>query len=227
MTDCDVEWGYQNMQKIQSRKRSLSEVECLEFTNESIAKKKIEYTHPLIYTTGNEVHFSYDNIDKLSIELFIRQITKLVEKKYKNKKSDEKITISYIIDTPGGSVTAALKFVDFISLIKEIYPGLHFVSVITGLVASAGTTIAIVADKRKMTANAHAMIHELSSGNAGRYTQLMSYSKFISELHDKLVNIYMKHNSKCSKEELELLLMKDTWYNAEEYKNTGFVDEIK
>lgn len=221
MTEFEVEWGC-------GRKRSNSESAYdYEPMLGTIKKKKIEQVHPLIYTTGNEVHFSYDHIDKPSVELFIKQITRLVEKKYKGKKTEEEVTITYVLDTPGGCATTALKFVDFISLIKEKYPNLKFVSVITGLVASAGTIMAIVADKRFMTANAHAMIHELSTGNSGRYTQLVSHGKFIVELQSKLTSLYMKHNKTLPQEELELLLMKDAWYGAEEYKSHGFVHEIK
>jgi len=223
MSEFEFEWGC-------GRKRVNSEVSCEEFvehTMGTIKKKKIEHVHPLIYTTGNEVHFSYDHIDKPSIELFIKQLTRLVEKKYKGKKTEDPVTITYVLDTPGGCVTSALKFVDFISLIKEKYPNLKFVSVITGLVASAGTIMAIVADKRYITANAHAMIHELSTGNQGRYTQLVAHGKFIIELQNKLTTLYMKHVDTMSREELEGLLMKDAWYGAEEYLEKGFVHEIK
>jgi len=216
----EFEWGC-------DRKRNSSELDSEKPTNATIKKKKIEHVHPLIYTTGDEVHFSYDHIDKPSVELFIKQITRLVEKKYKGKKTEDEVTITYVLDTPGGCATTALKFVDFISLIKEKYPNLKFVSVITGLVASAGTIMAIVADKRYMTANAHAMIHELSTGNHGRYTQLVSHGKFIVELQSKLSALYTKHNKTLSPDELELLLMKDSWYGAIEYKEKGFVHEIK
>lgn len=219
MSEFEVEWGC-------GKKRSSAEISQEEPTMKVI-KKKVEHVHPLIYTTGNEIHFSYDHIDKPSVELFIKQITRLVEKKYKGKKTEEEVTITYVLDTPGGCATTALKFVDFISLIKEKYPNLKFVSVITGLVASAGTIMAIVADKRYMTANAHAMIHELSTGNHGRYTQLVSHGKFIVELQSKLSALYMKHNKMLSQEDLDLLLMKDSWYGAEEYKAKGFVHEIK
>lgn len=196
-------------------------------TMQTVKKRKIEHIHPLIYTSGNEIHFEYDKVDKLSIALFIKQITRLVEKKYKDKNSDEPVTITYILDTPGGCATTALKFVDFITLIKEKYQGLTFNSVITGLVASAGTIMAVVADKRYMTFNAHAMIHELSTGVHGRYTQIVAHKKFIDELEGKLVNIYLKHNKTISREKLEQLLMKDTWCGAIEYKEYGFVHEIK
>jgi len=84
----------------------------------------------------------------------------------------------------------------------------------------------IVADKRYMTKNAHAMIHELSSGNMGRFTQLVSYTDFLKELHECLLNIYLEKTQK-NRNELEELLKNDTWYNANDYLRNGFVDGIK
>lgn len=214
-SEFDVEWRG-------GLKRPRSDSEASDIID---SKKKFKWVHPLIYTIGNEIHFSAD-IDKLTVDLLIRQMSKLIEKKYKNINDDEEITITYVVDTPGGSVTAVLKFVDFITLTREKYPNLKLVSVITGLVASAGTIMSIVADKRIMTSNAHAMIHELSSGNSGRFTQMIAYAGFIKELNEKLMDIYLKKTN-LEREKLEQLMMKDTWYNASDYKNNGFVDEIK
>lgn len=226
MTDFTLEWG-------NGRKRSYSESNCEnecvyeEPTLATIRKKKIEQVHPLIYTTGDEVHFKYDEVNKVSIELFIKQIRRLVEKKYKGKSFDTNVTITYVLNTPGGCAHTALQFVDFISLLRDKYPNLKFVSVITGLVASAGTIMAVVADKRIMTANAYAMIHELSSGMYGRYTQLVSRMESTVKLMERLTNIYLKHNTVLDKEKLWTLLTRDTWYEATEYKEHGFVHEIK
>ena len=86
--------------------------------------------------------------------------------------------------------------------------------------------MSVIADKRYMTENAHAMVHELSSGNGGRYTQMISYSDFLKDLHESMINIYLP---KCKKtrEELEILMKNDTWYNAKQYLEHGFIDEIK
>jgi ATP-dependent protease ClpP protease subunit len=86
--------------------------------------------------------------------------------------------------------------------------------------------MSIVADKRFMTKNAHAMIHELSSGNQGKYTELRSYCKFLDQLHDKLVSIYCDKTKK-SRDEIEKLLRNETWFTADEYLKYGFVEEIK
>lgn len=224
MVDFGIGWD--------TRKRSYSENECdlTESCDERMAtikKKKIEQVHPLIYTTGDEVHFSYDEVNKISVALFMKQIRRLVEKKYKGRKTDEPVTVTYVLNTPGGCAHTALEFVDFISLLKDKYPKLKFVSVITGMVASAGTIMAVIADKRIMTANAHAMIHELSSGMGGRYTQLVSRMESTTKLMERLTNIYLKHNDVLPKEKLTALLMRDTWYEAEEYKEHGFVHEVK
>lgn len=184
-----------------------------------------ELTHPLIYSIGNEIHYSAD-VDKISIEVLIKEMSKLIDKFYKNRDTSEKFTLTYIVDTPGGSVNSVLKFVDFIRLAKIKYSGITFVSIMSGLVASAGTIMCVVADKRLMTSYAHAMIHELSSGNMGRYTQIVAYTEFLKELHNCLVNIYLSKINK-SREELEELLKNDTWLNAEEYLKLGFIDEIK
>ena len=86
--------------------------------------------------------------------------------------------------------------------------------------------MAICADKRYMTKYAHAMVHELASGNSGKYTEMGSYMKFLDKLHDKLVNIYIDKTNK-EREEIEKIMRKETWFTAEEYKELGFIDEIK
>ena len=184
----------------------------------------------MIYAVGNEIHFTAE-INKDTIEKVIKQITKIIEKnseKYSGKyrSGDEKLTIAYIVDSPGGCVSSVLKFVDFINMVKEKHPYVEFISVITGLVASAGTIMCIVADKRLMTKNAYAMIHELSSGRNGKYTHLMSYSEYLCGLHNTLLNIYLSGSPK-SKEDLEKILNTESWFNAEQYLANGFVDEIK
>ena len=159
-------------------------------------KRIMEVDDELIYSVGTEVHFTAE-INADTIETVIKEITKVINDKkdgYHNK--DDKLTITYIVDSPGGSVTSILKFVDFIRMVKEKYEYIEFVSIATGLVASAGTIMCIVADKRYITKNAHAMIHELSSGNMGKYTHLMSYAEFITQLHDKLLDIYLE---RCNK----------------------------
>lgn len=176
-----------------------------------------------IYTIGNEVHFS-TGITQETIQKLIKEVQKLVNTHIK-KSATDKLTISLTIDSPGGSVLSVLKFVDFINIIKKKYKNIELVTVISGLAASAGTIMALTGHKRMMTANAYAMIHELSSGNNGKFTFLTSHMEFINKLHDKLVKLYMDSTDK-TKEEIEGLMKNETWFSAEEYKTMGFVSEI-
>jgi ATP-dependent protease ClpP protease subunit len=188
-------------------------------------KKDSVIYDPLIYACDGVIHFS-SPINKITIELVIKLISKTIEKFYKDNDSGEQFELTYVVDTPGGSVDSILKFVDFIGLTKSKHPNVTFTSVISGLVASAGTIMCVVADKRYMTKNAHAMIHELSSGKSGRYTQVVAHTDFLKEIHNCLINIYLK-NIKISREKIEVLLKNDTWYNAEQYLAEGFIHGIK
>lgn len=217
-----LSWGFNN------NKRKFDEIDDDNSSNDKKRPKLFRNPNKMIYRRGNELHF-ISGVNNESIETMIRKISKLIEKnhnKYKYyKEGDDKLKITYIVDSPGGSVSAILRFVDFIGLVKKKYPYVEFTSIITGLVASAGTTMAVVADKRQITPHGSVMIHELSSGTRGKFTEMISYSKFLVNLHDMLVNIYLER-CKCDREKLEQLLMKETWMTPQEYLELGFVDEI-
>lgn len=218
-----------------SRKRTFddeyTDMYASEYSGENIGgqvvkKQKVVHEHNYnVYESDGAVHFC-TNVTKLSIEMLIQLMSELIHKFYKNHSVDEEYVLNYIVDTPGGSVNSVLKFVDFVKMTKKKYPNITFVSIITGLVASAGTIMCVIADKRCMTKYAHAMIHELSSGNAGRYTQLVSHNEFLKELHQCLSEIYMSSKISISSKKLEELLKNDTWYNSKEYLDVGFIDEI-
>jgi len=189
-------------------------------------KKDIVYLDNSVYSVGTEIHFTCE-INKTTIQEIIKQITTIItDNLSKYTGSSEKLTITYVVDSPGGSVTSILKFVDFIKITKQKYEFVEFVSVISGLAASAGTIMAVVADKRFMTKHAYAMIHELSSGNNGKFTHMRSYIKFLEGMHRDLLDIYQE-NSDQDREVLEGLLKDESWFSAKEYMELGFVDEIK
>lgn len=188
-------------------------------------EKRYEIYDPLIYTYGKTIHFSSD-IKKITIEIIIKQIYAIIEEFYTSSESkDEDLLITYVVDSPGGSVTSILKFVDFLNMARKNYPRLKFKSIISGLAASAGTIMACVADERQMTKNAKAMIHDLASQNGGSYTQIMAHSDFLKDLNNALIDIYVSKSNK-SKDELTELLKTNKWFNSNEYLDYGFVDVI-
>lgn len=181
------------------------------------------YDDIYVYNVGNEIHFS-TGVNTESIQKLMKIIQKIIYIHTKKNKS-EKLVITYTIDSPGGSISSVLKFYDFINCIKKKYKFIEFVSIITGMAASAGTIMALTADRRLMTKNAYAMVHELSTGNSGKFKYLRSYMEYIVKLHNRLVNIYVKTTQKTT-EEIEKIMDQETWFSAEEYKKMGFIDDI-
>jgi ATP-dependent protease ClpP protease subunit len=191
-----------------------------------IKKQKMNINEEMIYAIGKEVHFTA-GVNQMTIERVIKLMTKIIHEHETNTKTmGKKMTITYIVDSPGGSVDSILKFVDFIRLTKMKYPNISFTSIATGFVASAGTIMCVVADKRLATKYAHMMIHELSSGNSGKFTHLMSYSKHLDVIMNTLTDLYMEVKPTVTREEMEKLLYAESWYSADKYKELGLIHDI-
>jgi ATP-dependent protease ClpP protease subunit len=198
-----------------------------------------------IFTAGdNEIHFN-TCVDIETITRLKCLISKIIDKNKKklvkydefgnvpsDRAKDPVVTITYVVNSPGGSVHDVLDFVDYIGELRATFYNIRFTSIITGLVASAGTIMCVIADKRKMTRFAFAMIHELSTGMARtNYTRIMTHAEFIRNLHNALVIIYQESrmiplNDVEKTRELERMLIEEKWMRSDEYKNHGFVDEI-
>jgi ATP-dependent Clp protease, protease subunit len=178
-----------------------------------------------IYKVGEEVHFTEDINDE-TIEVVIRLMSDIIKKKAGDN-IDVDFTITYIVDSPGGSVTSILKFVDFLRLTKQKYSNIKFVSIATGCIASAATIMCIVADERYITQNALAMLHELSSSmSSQRMTFVKSHYKCCEMMMKILRNIYINRSHQTS-DKIDKILQEETWFTAQDYFDHGFVDGIK
>lgn len=198
-----------------------------------------------IFLAGDrEVHFN-THVSGETITRLKKLISKIVDEckeklvRYENdgsvlieRKDDPPVVITYIVNSPGGSVHDVLDFVDYINFLRCKFANIKFTSIITGMVASAGTIMCIIADTRKMTRFAFAMIHEISTG-LGRtnYTRVMTHAELMQNLHNVFVTIYQECRSismddQDKKNELENLLKNETWMDAKQYKDNGFIDEI-
>lgn len=251
-----------NIERPAKRARATSfDSDFTERVDESIIEKYIfraaekmkfpdRYDDKIYVTGGTEIHFttdvSDDSIERLKkiISDVLHEHNKDLVERHSYEENDgsrspvgddsdvKKFVITYIVNSPGGSVSSVMGFVDYLAMVKKKYSNVEFASVATGLVASAGTIMCVAADKRKMTRNAFAMIHELSaSPGYTNYTRLQTHAEFCKKLHVAGVNIYLEQIGKDPSNEehvkdLESKLLRETWLSAEEYKELGFVDEI-
>ena len=124
------------------------------------------------------------------------------------------------VNTSGGSLFAAFAVVDTIRALKsQVY------TYIDGNVASAGTLITTIGHKRLMGQHAHMLIHQLSSGVYGKFSE-MEDEIFNCQNLMKLLKDFYKKTTKIPMKKLDELMRRDIWLSAEECLAYGFIDEI-
>ncbi|MFS0952455.1 head maturation protease, ClpP-related [Enterococcus thailandicus] len=97
--------------------------------------------------------------------------------------------------------------------------------VINGLAASAASIIAMAGDTVKIYNNAQLMIHRASTYGEGNVDEFRTIADQLESI-DKSVKASYKKRFSGSDEELQNLLVKETFMDAETAKNYGLVDEI-
>lgn len=132
--------------------------------------------------------------------------------------------ITFIINSPGGSVDAGFAIWDQIKMISS-----PVTTLITGLAASMGSILSLSAAPGRCfaTPNARIMIHQPLLGGVvqGQATDLDIHAKEILKTYNSLVQVYVKKTGK-SKEEIEKAIDRDTWMTSEEAQKFGLVDKI-
>lgn len=132
--------------------------------------------------------------------------------------------ITFIINSPGGSVDAGFAVWDQVKMITS-----PVITLVTGLAASMGSVLSLCAapGKRFATEHARIMIHQPSIGGpiTGQATDLDIHAKEILKTKNLLVGLYMEHTGR-TKEEVEKALDRDTWMSADEAMKFGLLDKI-
>lgn len=124
------------------------------------------------------------------------------------------------INSPGGSVYAAS---EIYSHIKK-FPG-DSVAEITGVCASAASVIA-TATKRTVIAPVGAiMIHNASVVAQGDYREMEAMKQLLIQTNQAIMQTYIAKTGK-TENELKQMMDSETWMNAQQALEHGFVDEI-
>lgn len=129
--------------------------------------------------------------------------------------SDVEVTIN----SGGGLVTSGNE----IYTALKSYSGNVTVNIINA--GSAASIIAMSGDKIRISPVGQIMIHNVSMGAIGDYHDMDKASEILQKANEALANAY-KLKTGMSKEDLLEKMDKETWINAEEAKEFGFVDEI-
>ena len=132
--------------------------------------------------------------------------------------------ILFIINSPGGSVDSGFAIWDQIKMMTS-----PVTTLVTGLAASMGSVLSLVAEKGRRFATPHSriMIHQPAIHGViqGQATDLEIQAKEIIKTRKTLVKLYKEHTGQEEKA-IEKALDRDTWYSAKEALEFGLLDGI-
>jgi hypothetical protein len=129
-------------------------------------------------------------------------------------------TIHLRINSYGGEIFAGLSTVDVIrSLRTKVY------TYVEGAAASAATLISIAGKKRFIGKNSFMLLHQLSSVCAGTFERLEDEHENNKRIMNSMKSLY-KEYTKIPMKELDQILKRDIWFDANTCLKYGIVDAI-
>jgi ATP-dependent Clp protease protease subunit len=136
--------------------------------------------------------------------------------------SDSDKPVYVFIDSPGGDVDAGYAIFDMIRFINA-----PVWTVGMGLVASAGSLIALAAPKERRVAlpNSHFLIHQPSSGFRGAATDIEIHAAEIEKIRERINKLIAEETGK-SMEQVTKDTDRDHWLSAQEALDYGLVSKI-
>lgn len=130
--------------------------------------------------------------------------------------------ISFYINTPGGLVYDGLAIVDTMNLIKS-----DVATFGVGLQASMGAVLLAsgTKGKRYMLPHAKTMIHQVSSGTTGKFTDMEIDLHETLALKNTLIDILAEATGQ-NRDKVYQDMERDYWMTASEAKEYGLIDDI-
>ena len=126
------------------------------------------------------------------------------------------------INSPGGSVSAALAIYDTMQYVRS-----DIQTICIGMAASAAALLLSAGQKGKRMSlpNSEVMIHQVLGGTSGQATDIDIHARHILRTRDRLNKILVKHTSqKLAK--IEKDTERDYFMTAEEALKYGIVDKV-
>lgn len=132
--------------------------------------------------------------------------------------------ILFIINSPGGSVDSGFAIWDQIKMLSS-----PVITLVTGLAASMGSLLSLVAGKGKRlaTTNARIMIHQPLIGGVirGQATDLEIQAIEMLKTRAQIVDVYAEATGK-DKKIIDKAIDRDNWMTAQEAKDFGLIDKV-
>jgi len=129
-------------------------------------------------------------------------------------------SINLSIHSPGGNMLDGLAMFNAL----KAHPAKVYAHV-TGIAASAASTVLMAGDVVTMPEDAYIMIHNPMGGVYGGSEEMRDYADIMDKLKAGAVNIYVNKTGK-SVNEISEMMDSETWLNSTEALNYGFTDKI-
>ena len=135
---------------------------------------------------------------------------------------DPKKEIKLYINSPGGSVTAAMAIYDTLQYVKP-----DIITVCIGQAASAAAVLLSsgTAGKRMSLPNARVMIHQVMGGVEGQVRDVEIQTKEMVRIKHQINNILVKHTGQNIKK-IETDTDRDFFMSPNEAKEYGIIDKV-
>lgn len=136
--------------------------------------------------------------------------------------ANQKEDIKMYINSPGGSVSAALAIYDTMQYVRP-----EIQTICIGMAASAAALLLSAGKKgkRMVLPNSEVMIHQVLGGASGQATDVDIHARHILKTRDRLNKILAKHTGqKLAK--IEKDTERDYFMSAEEAVKYGIVDKV-
>ncbi len=135
---------------------------------------------------------------------------------------DKDCDIKLYINSPGGSVSAALAIYDTMQFVR-----CDVSTICLGMAASAAAILLAAGVKKKRFAlpNSEVMIHQVMGGVEGQATDIDIHAKHILKVKEKLNKILAKHTGKQNID-ISQDMERDYFMSAEQAKRYGLIDKI-
>lgn len=147
-------------------------------------------------------------------------VASLIVSQLLHLEADNQKDISIYINSPGGSVTAALAIYDIMQYIQSRVTTICF-----GQACSAASFLFCAGERRLLTRHARILIHQPLGGAKGQADDLKIYVDEIMRLKDLIIYVYETH-TKMKRATVRSLISRDYIMTADEAIAKGIADEI-
>ena len=183
----------------------------MRITNRSMFRPQAKNYRIENATSKEATVYLYDEIGWFGIE---------AEKFVKDLNNIKAETIHLRVNSPGGSVFDGTTIYNAVKQHKS-----KIIAHVDGLAASIVSVIIMGADEVQMAENAFVMIHEPWSIVMGNAEGMRHEADLLDKVRDTIAKTYMNKSGK-DRDEINAMMNAETWLNAQEALEAGFIDSI-